>query len=484
MNLSLKESNLLNSGISHHHFLHNMGSMKRDFVESVVRSAAYPLVPMVEKESCPQLLVLLLNNIPKTVIESQDSVRVSFMVLKVLVGGFGSANYNVDKPPPKGTKRDQNDYLYNVAPNGSLIVKTYNLIGKGNKGPASEKGACVMPGMVFNTSIFKDQFEVAFGTGDGVVDLPAFSQCIASIQCRSLSSKATTNGGMLQVRKLRLWDAPLVFGSKTMPDTLFACNVTSSVEQRMRFMDSELLSQETGHAVDQDFIQQMLSQTRHVIRIKPTVADGDIGRNADGSLYVQLRDTTSTLGVDISKVRLHDAGDYLQSLGTSEWVENLLRFAMSRKALSVVFTYDSMRQGMGGDDEQIVDGMVTLTLSDMLSMCIRSTPVDAGVLSEQMAAAFFPAKGSAGDFDVFGDDDEGDENGGEETGKVFVVVSRNQCKNTGGAENSFSERNVMWKPVLCHPKASTLWTEGRVVRVFTGSSLVLFFILSSGGGSQ
>lgn len=233
-----------------------------DFVESVSLSSAGGFLPLVEKQSHPQVLVMLLNQIPKSLVESQESVRVTFMILKVLAGGKGVANFNIDKPPPPGTKRDANDYIYNVTPNGNLLAKTYVLINRGHKGAPSEKSACLIPGMILSTSVFKDTkkkdgsdpWDGFFSDVAGEIpDFDGFSLYVGTLQSRSLSSKATTNGGMLQLRKLRPFSVPTFFGHKVLTETLFVSSIASSVDRRMEFMNSEKLSEQTGFAVDQVF---------------------------------------------------------------------------------------------------------------------------------------------------------------------------------------------------------------------------------------
>eukprot|EP00961_Rhodomonas_salina_P293159 3933519-Rhodomonas_salina.6 len=324
--------------------------------------------------SNPRCWGLLLSNVSKSQLASSESVRVAFMVLRVLADGFGRANYNMDKPPPAGTKRDPNDQLYRIAGNGSLIARSYQLIGKGNKGPASEKGGCITTGMVLQISVFKDQFSLVFGEEDAQVDLPMFSQAIITLQSRSLSSKQTTSGGLMQLRAVKPWSAPLVFGSRLISEGLFPSSMQDSVQKRVEFLNSEKLTEETGFPVDQEYVSSMLSQTQHVIHLVPSADNSDIGRNADGTLYIQLANTINNLGVDVGRVRLHDAGGFMAQLGNTDWVENLLRFALGRGGLHVVMVYDSMRQGMDMES-QIVDGMCYIALKDTLSMCIQESAV-------------------------------------------------------------------------------------------------------------
>eukprot|EP00961_Rhodomonas_salina_P254512 3439232-Rhodomonas_salina.1 len=83
--------------------------------------------PSVERGPDPQVHAILLTHFSKSNLETKESVRLSFLVTKTLASGFGTANYNRDKPPQKGVKKDPNDYLYNVAGNGFLLAKSYEL---------------------------------------------------------------------------------------------------------------------------------------------------------------------------------------------------------------------------------------------------------------------------------------------------------------------------------------------------------------------
>eukprot|EP00961_Rhodomonas_salina_P122931 1655780-Rhodomonas_salina.1 len=273
------------------------------YVEELIPSAEGGPSPFVDMRSNPQVHVILLNHIAKSSIEDGDTVRVNFMVVKTLQSGFGSANYNIDTARAaslKGApvKKDPKDNLYLAVGKGMQIFKTYKLIGKGNKGPASEDGACVMPGMVFQASAFKDQLHEIFGPGDDKrpdyrpdlpQDLPVFSQVIITLCSRSSESNSAKNGGLLQIKRVVPLNAPFIFGSRCITADLFARTMDDSTTRRTQFTDSEALTVEAGFAVDQSYIQSMLSQTRHVIRIPPESLDGDIGRNADGTLYIQIK---------------------------------------------------------------------------------------------------------------------------------------------------------------------------------------------------
>eukprot|EP00961_Rhodomonas_salina_P180195 2431931-Rhodomonas_salina.1 len=167
---------------------------------------------------------------------------------------------------------------------------------------------------------------------------------------------------------------------------------------RVQFLESERLTSEHGHAIDQGYLQKTLSQTRHVVCVRPRLAVADVGRNADGTLYVQLKDTKTWLGVEISRVRLHDPGGYMASLGDADWVENLLRFAITREALQVVFTYDSMRQDM---DEVIVDGFGMLDVSQLLGMCDPGSALSTHDIADDVLDAVVPDSAAIDDCDVF-----------------------------------------------------------------------------------
>ena len=126
-------------------------------------------------------------------------------------------------------------------------------------------------------------------------------------------------------------------------------------------MDSEALTHATGHSVRQTYMQSVVSQSRNVVRMWIGKKDGDVGRNADGSLYVQLYNAVNKVGVELSRVRLHDPGQWMaRAMGSGDWLENLLRLAVEHEALAVVFVYDTMRDGMGSEASVCV-----------LTVCVR-----------------------------------------------------------------------------------------------------------------
>ena len=128
------------------------------------------------------------------------------------------------------------------------------------------------------------------------------------------------------------------------------CVWQESQTRRVDAMNSEALTHATGYAVNQTYLQSVVSQSRHVLRSWVGKKDGDIGRNADGSLYLQLFNAVNKAGVQFSRVRLHDPGNLMaKALGNGDWLENLLRVALEQEALAVLFVYDSMRDGMGSE---------------------------------------------------------------------------------------------------------------------------------------
>lgn len=86
----------------------------------------------------------------------------------------------------KGAKRDPSDNFYNLARNGFLLAKSYELVNKKNKGSATSESGCVLPGMVLDLSAFKDSYPVVFGGGtkvknlDLAVDMPMFSYVVSA----------------------------------------------------------------------------------------------------------------------------------------------------------------------------------------------------------------------------------------------------------------------------------------------------------------
>ena len=273
------------------------------YVENLVcASSVTGGTPCVEMKSHPQVHALLLSHISKATIDDAETIRVPFMVLSTLQSGFSCANYNIEKPPPKGTRRDPADNLYIPAGKGMQVFKTYKLIGKGNKGPASTHGACVVPGMIFQSTVFKDQIQETFGAGDPKrerdyhanlpVDLPIFSQVVITLCSRSSESGSAKNGGLLQIKRVVPFEVcartpfapqrarrvdvftqvPVAFGSRAMQPSLFPGTLDESMTRRAEFVDSEALTAQTGVPVDQSYIQMMLSPTRHVIRIPPEVS--------------------------------------------------------------------------------------------------------------------------------------------------------------------------------------------------------------------
>eukprot|EP00961_Rhodomonas_salina_P292865 3933273-Rhodomonas_salina.1 len=426
----------------------------------------------------------MLNHIPKSAYTGK-SVRVHFQVLKVLQSGFGSANYDPSKHK-KGDARKPEDAMYGLSGAGGLFAKSYELISKGGKyikGEASEKGGCILPGMVMESVVFEDQeklnvfnqtfFDVVAPKDDGEetvyvpVEYKIFSFAIMTLASRSLKSKATAEGDLLQVKRLVPWSTPTVFGCRAMPTSMFATSVDDSVAKRIAFLNSDALTETHGFAIDQCFVQKMLSQTRHVVRLNLSAQDGDIGRNADGTLYIQLRSASRLVGVDISRVRLHDSSEHLSALGVGDWVENLLRFAMARKALQVIFCYDSMRNDM---EDQIVDGFCMIDYGSLMSMCIQSEPLAVDEIPETVVEAAVPENGSMEDYDVYADDDD------TSSAEYYTVISKKLSKAvTDEGEGS----KFTWSPAICHPKAAGAWSEGRVVRIFDGARMVLFFVVSS-----
>jgi hypothetical protein len=515
------------------------------YIEGLARGSTSGSFPIEEKGAHPKLLVMLLNNIAKSQVENKDAIRISFVVLKVLTGGYSSANINIEKlqkaqkdrggagAGKRTEKVAASDYLYNLTGNGVLLAKSYVNINKGVRGAPSEKSFCIVPGMVLEGQVWREKdgsmsYEGTMGPTADFQDMPIFSQCIVCMQSRSLTAKgakiqiANTAGkgpdGISKLPSVRLWKAPLVFGARHLVslDSLFPRTVADSTARRLQFLDSEAYTTSTGSPVDQEHVQDILAQTRHVLCIRPEAKQADVGRNADGTLYMKLFDAPSLVGFDVSRIRLHDSVDgHMDSLGTGEWNENLLRFAISRKALTVLVTYDSMRQvplfcsidllfpssmesltmrcekGMQGDEEQIVDGVCILSLSDMLSMCIQSTPIDPATLTTEQKAAFFTGTTTQDDFDVFADDNDNDDHdaapdstdadGDDADDKVpepqiRVVVSKAVRKNVPPPKDEDS--GVVWRPPICHPKATSLWEEGRIVRVFDHTKIILFFVAS------
>eukprot|EP00961_Rhodomonas_salina_P068904 925147-Rhodomonas_salina.1 len=227
-------------------------------------------------------------------------------------------------------------------------------------------------------SVFKDQYPVVFGGGskvkdvDAAEDMPVFSSVIVALGSRS--RETAEKGGLLQLKQITLVAAPLLFDTRILGEGIAAASVEESASKRVEFMNSDSLTNATGYGVEQSYLQSLVSQTRHVLRVWVGPEDGDIGRNADGSLYVQLNNAVSKLGVDISRVRLHDPGNFIAiAMGGGDWTENLLRFAMEQGALAVTLTYDSMREvsknggfffsvtpGIG-TEEQIVDGFCSIS---------------------------------------------------------------------------------------------------------------------------
>jgi hypothetical protein len=111
--------------------------------------------PMVDRGPDPQVFGILLTSLSRSSLDEKDYVRVSMMVMKTLASGFGSGNYNKDKPLQKGAKRDPSDNFYNIARNGYLLAKSYELVNKKNKGSATPDAGCVLPGMILDLSAFK-----------------------------------------------------------------------------------------------------------------------------------------------------------------------------------------------------------------------------------------------------------------------------------------------------------------------------------------
>eukprot|EP00961_Rhodomonas_salina_P230912 3120155-Rhodomonas_salina.1 len=134
-------------------------------------------------------------------------------------------------------------------------------------------------------------------------------------------------------------------------------------------------------------------------------------------------------------------------MGLGDWVENLLRFALATGALRVIFTYDSMRDGMGGDD-QIVDGMCMISVPTLLA-AVSSEKVDPASLPEEVATTFFRG-GVADDFEVYWGGAVDAESGVAEYG---VVVSK-RVSTREKVEDVGVDLPVGpgWSSVICHPK--------------------------------
>lgn len=455
-----------------------------DFVESLSKVAMCANIPVRDRRPNPQFLVMVLNPVTRTTLKNQESIRVSFIVLRMLAGGYSSANVNMEKKtmPGQRPQRDPKDNLYNtVGDYGALLAKTYENIRKGVRGNASDDSACIVPGMVFETTVFKKEFAPVFAQVSGrydenteidsvmTADVGKFALCVAELQSRSSAAKATTSGSLLQLRNLSIVETPSVFGARVFAD--IPGTLQQSQAKRVENMDSEALSEKMKMLVNQEYIESMYVGTRHVLHLRPTTSDADVGRNADGTLYIQFRNGKEFIGAEIDRVRLHDVGGYMGSLGPGNWVENLLRFAMSRKALNIISVYDTAGEGMNGDSE-IVDGMCFISVPDMLSMCIQEEAMDLKSLEE----SFIEVLGCKTEEDlqlveVFESDDA---EAGEK--EVRVVVQKTVKKNSN--TSILDEDTPRWSPAICSPKMPALWKEGRLVRIYEGEKLVLFFIAS------
>lgn len=157
-------------------------------------------------------------------------------------------------------------------------------------------------------------------------------------------------GNLLQLKQLTLVPGAPLFDARLQYEQLCASSVEESNHRRMENMNSEALTHATGYSVNQTYMQNVVSQSRNMVRVWVGKRDGDVGRNADGSMYVQLYNAVSKVGVELSRVRLHDPGQLMaKSMGSGDWLENLLRLAIEHDALSVLFVFDSMRDGMGSE---------------------------------------------------------------------------------------------------------------------------------------
>jgi hypothetical protein len=428
---------------------------------------------VAERKSHPILQVLFLGGVSKTQLETTDYVRLNFMILKIVSTGFAAANYDPDSAKKKNSKpqkREAKDNIYTVV-NNMLYARSYERVGLMGKGDTTEDGACVVPGMVFSCTVFKDKEKAwqdifTLDADGGYPEIPAFSQATLMFASRSSNAKSTISGNLFNIKSVKPLKIPYVFSGNAFVSDVFAHSMDNSVDRRIAFMDSDQLSIDTKQTVKQTYIQNMLSQTRHVFRFKPTLRDSDIGRNADGSLYIHVRNGLSKFGADVSRIRLHDPHDFLSCMGVGDWVENLLRFALSRGAMSVVFTYDSMSEGSG---IEAVDGFCMISFLDMMSMCVQpASLVAGGSLPEELQAALFK-NGDAGDYDIFADDVEKDD--GYEF-EYHVVVSKRQSVNP----NEVSGDSASWAPILFHPKSSVAWTQGRLVRIYNRGELVLYLM--------
>lgn len=247
-------------------------------------------------------------------------------------------------------------------------------------------------------------------------------------------------------------------------DDLFVSTVDASTSRRLELMDDTKLTEEAKMPVWQEYISASYSPTRHVLRFKANMTSCDVGRNADGTLYIAVRDGNELLGHPVTRVRLHDVGGYLSSLGSPDWVENLLRFAMARDALFVTVYFDAMYQSE--ENGGIVDGFCSMNLLNALSLAIGTKPLEE--IDEDLAD-ILEKQGGLDAVDVYGDDDDDTQN------PYCIAVAKTLKTNpeAGGAPSG-----AVWKPALCNPKATGLWESGRLVRVYQGAKMVLFFIAS------